>query len=204
MWDSSPRGWVLFHHTSILKHIRPLSAGSRVAVLQVLPEVVGPIEFLAGVALAELVDLLQMTDSVIPVLICRLSRPSLTTAAHEFFTAVAANIDLPRVSCTIVESPIIAVERGARPAVPADVEAILMTLCFVFVFKPVTAEVALILFLGFVGAKFFLSLKLLRLLGTTVTHKEALESSHSRLAIVDFPRRRQRPAFANVALVRVS
>jgi hypothetical protein len=45
-----------------------------VTVLEMLSEVVGPVELLGGVALSELVHLLKMSDPLFPVLVSSVSR----------------------------------------------------------------------------------------------------------------------------------
>lgn len=70
----SPWGGVLLHQTSILQHVGPLAAGACVTVLEMLPKVVGPVELLGGVALSELVLLLQVSNALFPVLVGGVSR----------------------------------------------------------------------------------------------------------------------------------
>lgn len=72
--DPSPRGWVLIQHACVLKHVCPLSTGASVAVLEMLPEVVRPVELLGRVALTELVHLLQMPDALVPIQVSGMSR----------------------------------------------------------------------------------------------------------------------------------
>jgi hypothetical protein len=56
--DGLPRRRVLLQHAGVLEHVGPLAAGTGMAVLEVLAEVIGAVELLARVALAELVHLL--------------------------------------------------------------------------------------------------------------------------------------------------
>jgi hypothetical protein len=65
----------------VLKHIGPLSAGACMTVLQVLAKVIGAVELLGLVALAEFVNCAQVLGSCIPV-----------RRIGKFVTAVPANI----------------------------------------------------------------------------------------------------------------
>jgi hypothetical protein len=56
--SSCGNGRFLLHHAGVLEHVGPLAAGAGMAVLEVLAEVVGPVELFAGVALAEFVHIL--------------------------------------------------------------------------------------------------------------------------------------------------
>lgn len=60
---------ILLQHACIFQHVRPLPARPRVAVLEVLPEVVRPEEFLAAVALPELVVRHEVLGPLVPVLV---------------------------------------------------------------------------------------------------------------------------------------
>lgn len=70
---SSPRRRVLLHQTGILQHVCPLAASACVTVLEMLAEVVGPVELLGRVALPELVHLLKVSDPLLPVLVSSVS-----------------------------------------------------------------------------------------------------------------------------------
>lgn len=62
------RHWRLFFfHTSILKDIGPLAAGTSMAVLEMLAEVVGAEEFLGIVAFAEFVHCGQVLEPTVPI-----------------------------------------------------------------------------------------------------------------------------------------
>ncbi len=63
--SSRRRRFVL--HARVLEHIRPLPTGTLVAVLQMLPEVIGTEELLRLVALAELVDMVQVFGADVPL-----------------------------------------------------------------------------------------------------------------------------------------
>lgn len=52
------RRWLLFHHACVFQHIGPFPASSRVAVLEVLTEVIRPVELLGAVTFSELVVIL--------------------------------------------------------------------------------------------------------------------------------------------------
>jgi hypothetical protein len=74
---------LLFLHASAFQYIGPFPAGPSVAVLQVLPEVVGAVELLRIVALAELVHARQVLEPPIPVYL---------GVIWEVFAAVPAHI----------------------------------------------------------------------------------------------------------------
>jgi len=111
-----PRCWVLFEHASILQHVGPLSTGARVAVLEMLSEVIRSEELFGRVALSELVHLLQMPNAFIPVLfrsvpgrITTVQGTSTRTTSRscKLITAVAAGVSFTRSVSRIVESPIV-------------------------------------------------------------------------------------------------
>lgn len=95
---------LLLNHTCCLKHICPLAARSCVTVLEMLPEMVSTEELLARVALPELVHLLQMAQSVVPVLLRRKACTASTTAACKLFAAVSARVSFTGAVCALVES----------------------------------------------------------------------------------------------------
>ena len=122
------------------------------AVFEVLAEVVGAVELLARVALSEFVDILEMSDPVLPVLVAD-ANPALNLARPgKLFPAVPTNIGLAWPCCAVVEGPLIPGQCRTGPAVPPDVEGILMPLGFVLVLEPVAAERALVLLLGLVDS----------------------------------------------------
>lgn len=53
-------------HARVLQHVRPLATGAGVTVLEVLAEVVGAEELLGFVALAELVDVVEVLRALVP------------------------------------------------------------------------------------------------------------------------------------------
>jgi len=73
-------------------------------MLQVLPEVISSEELLARVALAELVNFLQVSQSEVPVLLGGLPGASCNAAAGEFVAAETANISLAWTIGALVES----------------------------------------------------------------------------------------------------
>src|SRR6187402_1527123 len=60
----------LILHTRILKHVCPFPAGTCVAVLQMLSEMICSKELLGVITLSKFVHFLKMTYSHFPVLIC--------------------------------------------------------------------------------------------------------------------------------------
>ena len=76
----SPSGrgwwWLLLHHACIFQHVGPFSASARVAVLEVLAEMISPVELLGAIAFPELVVVLQMANTLIPILFCDVSQVS--------------------------------------------------------------------------------------------------------------------------------
>ncbi len=134
-------GRVLFHHTCILKHVCPFAAGTNVAVLEVLTEVIGAVELFARVALAELVVFLKMDDAFFPVPIG--DEPPILVARWagplELFSTVATRIRVPGSSRTVMESPLVACQRRARPAMSADMERVLMALHLIFILETIAA-----------------------------------------------------------------
>lgn len=75
----------------------------------------------------------------------------------------------------------VAGEGGARPGVAAEVERVLVTLCFIFVLKAVAAVGAFVLLFLFVRVEFFCGVEFLRLLGTAFADEDAL---HFRSTVV--------------------
>lgn len=145
------------------------------AVLQMLPEMVRPVELLRRIALPELVDVLEMPDALIPILLRRVSwRPAVLClpAAHELLPAIPARIRLARPVGALVERAVVAGQGGTGPAVAADMEGVLVPLGLVLVLEAISAKATLILFFSFVCAKLLRGFKLARLLGTAVAHEE--------------------------------
>lgn len=141
--DRLPGGGILIQHAGVLQHVGPLSAGSSVAVLEVLSEMVCAEELLAGVALPELVNLLQVADTLLPILVrsmtgCRCTRSPAVT--RELFPTVAASVGLARSVGTVVESTVVTVQSRATPAVSTYMETVLVTFRFILVLESVAAE----------------------------------------------------------------
>lgn len=111
------------------------------AVLEVLAEMIGSVELLARVALAEFVHILEMANTVVPVLF-------LFPAPGKLLTAVSTNIRLTEPCGAVMKRAFVRGQGRAGPAVTPDMERILMPLGFVLVLEPVAAECAAVLFLG--------------------------------------------------------
>lgn len=114
--DFSPWCRVLLKHACILQHIRPLAARSRMAVLEMLSEVVRSIELLARVALLELVRLLQVPHPLVPIL--RSNPPGQIGSdawarPWEIISTVATSIGLSRSAGRFVICAITASQSGA-------------------------------------------------------------------------------------------
>jgi hypothetical protein len=84
-----------------------------------LSEVVCSKEFLGRVALSEFVHLLKMPNTLIPVLVCRMSRRIIaaqgtrtkaTVRSWKLIAAVAAGVSFARPVCRIVKSLIVSGE----------------------------------------------------------------------------------------------
>lgn len=141
----------LVYHASVLEHVGPLATGTSVAVLQVLPEMIGPVEFLACVALPELVHILQVVDAQFPVRVgnessrgrCRVPR------ASELLATIPANVCVAGAGGAIVECPLVARQCRARPAMATDMQRVLVSFGLVLVLETVAAKRALVLFLRF-------------------------------------------------------
>lgn len=81
------------------------------AVFEMLPEVVCPEELLAGIALAELVHVLQMPDTVLPILLTSKDASRIASCTGKFFTAIATRISLTRPRAAVVECAIVSLKR---------------------------------------------------------------------------------------------
>lgn len=141
----------LVYHASVLEHVGPLATGTSVAVLQVLPEMISPVEFLACVALPELVHILQVVDAQFPVRVgnessrgrCRVPR------ASELLATIPANVCVAGTGGAIVECPLVARQCRARPAMATNMQRILVSFGLVLVLETVAAKRTLVLFLCF-------------------------------------------------------
>lgn len=131
------RYWLIFH-TTVLEHVSPLATGAGVAVFQVLAEVVCAEELLRLVALAELVDVVEVLGASLPA-----------RGIGEFFATIAADIRATT-GHGLVEGGLRACEGGARPGMVTQMKRVLVTLSFVLVLEPVRAVSAAILFLRLV------------------------------------------------------
>jgi hypothetical protein len=84
-----------------------------------LAEVIYLIELLASIALTELVDVLKMLDTFVPVLLYSVTDYSLAHSAsitRELFAAVATGVCLARVASALIEHLTVG-ESRARPAI---------------------------------------------------------------------------------------
>jgi hypothetical protein len=94
--DPSPGRRVFVDHAGCFQEVSPFAASARMAVLQMLSEVVCSKEFLGRVALPELVHFLEVLNALIPVLIR--DRPRTTARAvtrpGEILAAVSAGVGL--------------------------------------------------------------------------------------------------------------
>lgn len=108
---------ILVHEARILKHVCPFTAGSCVAMLQVLTEVIGAVKFLGRVAFPKLMHLLQVSNTFVPVLVGRALGKYTTTkstsarsnaCASKLVTAVAADVSLSGTVGRLMESSVVA------------------------------------------------------------------------------------------------
>lgn len=95
----SPPRWqrrIFLQHARIFQHVCPLAARARVAVLEVLAEVIGAEELLGAVAFPEFVMVLQMAYALVPVLLRGLA--AMAYRAHagalELLATVPARVGL--------------------------------------------------------------------------------------------------------------
>lgn len=119
------------------------------AVLEMLSKMVRSEELLAGITLAELVHLLQMAESVVPVVFCGLAVAAAATAARKLIPAIATSVSFAWPIATFVECLIIAcnMQGRARPAMPPNMQAVLMTFCLILVLEAISTKGAFILLL---------------------------------------------------------
>lgn len=99
------------HHTHIFQMIRPLAVGPSVAELEMLSKVVDSVEFLAAIALLEFVDVLEMPNTLLPILFGRRYRRRWvrrSPTAREIFTAEATAISLAGACRALVKGAVIA------------------------------------------------------------------------------------------------
>jgi hypothetical protein len=101
---------IYFYQARSLEHTRPLPTSTRVAVLEMLPKMVRPVELLDRVALAEPMHLLEVAQALLPVSIRRVPRasPVAGVAASEVLAAVSARVRLARTACALVERLLVA------------------------------------------------------------------------------------------------
>lgn len=148
-----PRHWEwLILHTCVLEHVRPLPARACVAVLEMLSEVVCTEKLLRVVALAEFVQIDQMLDPGLPValrwhfaLLPIAKNPH--SVPRELIATVAAGVGVFGRGWRDVKCIYVPRECGAGPGMAAQVERVLVPLCFVFVLEAVLAICAFVLLL---------------------------------------------------------
>lgn len=108
---------ILVHEARILEHVCPFTAGSRVAMLQVLAEVIGAIKLLGRVAFPKFMHLLQVSNTFVPVLVGRALGKYTTTegtrargnaCASKLVSAVAADVSLSGTVGRLMKSSVIA------------------------------------------------------------------------------------------------
>ena len=117
------------------------------AELQVLPEVVGPPEFLP-VAFAVLVYTRHVLDPALPVRGREVGK-LLATVAANVVGHVAHGHGFVRGRGR--ERRLVVRDGGARPRVAAEMYRVLMSLCLVFISEPVVTKLAVILLFACVG-----------------------------------------------------
>lgn len=121
-----------------------------------LPKVIGAIELLALVALAELMNVCQVFASCQPVGLRKIGKLFATIPTHvERGDRAGRVLRLNMAACVgrscraRVEGGFkVAFERCARPGVTAKVQRILVPLRFVLIFEPVVAVLTNVLFFG--------------------------------------------------------
>lgn len=96
---------ILIHEARILQHVGPLAAGTGMAVLEMLTEVVGAVKLLGRVAFSKLVHLLEVANTLVPVLVGRTFGEDSAAegasardqaATGKLVAAVAADVSLAR------------------------------------------------------------------------------------------------------------
>jgi len=103
-------------------------------VFQVLPEVIGTVEFFGLIALAELVNLAQMLGPGVPV-----------CGVDEFLSTVAAHVGRCGMGCRSMEGGLNSGQGCARPRVPSEVQRVLVSLGLVLVLEAIRTVLALVL-----------------------------------------------------------
>jgi len=108
-----------------------------VAVLEVLTEVICPEEFLGLVTLSELMNMVQMAGTSLPV----------WGVVWEFLPTVPAGIVGSRVGRRLMKRGLGPGQGGARPRVTTKVQGVLMPLRLILVLEAVRAVLTLVLLL---------------------------------------------------------
>jgi hypothetical protein len=111
-----------------------------------LSEVIRSEELFGRVALPEFVHLLQVLDTLIPVLVrgvlwrittVQSTRTRSAARPKKFETTVAAGVSFARSVGRIVEGPIVSGESRACPRMAAYVKRVLMAFCLVLILEAV-------------------------------------------------------------------
>ena len=112
------------------------------AMFQVLPKVIGAEELLRLVALAEFVDVIEVFPSSVPV-----------SGIGEFLSTVPAEVysRLYKAGRVVrwMKRGLDSSQSGARPAMPSEMQGVLMSLCLIFVLKTVRTVLTDVLLLEF-------------------------------------------------------
>lgn len=95
-----------------------------------------------------------MSDALIPILVrhvASVARRAHRTCPREFLAAISTSISLSRPCRRLVKGSIVTRESGTGPRVSTYVEGVLMSLCFILIFEPISTVIAFILFFCFVS-----------------------------------------------------
>lgn len=114
------------------------------AVLEVLPEMIGSIELLRRIAFSKFMHVGQVLDLLFPV----------ARSVGELFTTETTNIDchVSRIrDCRWMEGGLVRRDGCTRPRLFAKVEGVLVSFGLILVLEPVVAICTRILFLVFVS-----------------------------------------------------
>jgi hypothetical protein len=183
-------------HTSIFEHISPFATSTSMTMLQMLPEMIRPEKLLGMVAFPELMHLLQVSYSEIPVLLCCYShlgswRRRGDARTREIFATISTRICLIWTGWRCVECGRVTRKRSARPRMAAKMQRILVSFCFILVLETIGAICTFVLLFLLVDTRkcvssffnahnwedllqFFLRIKLLRFFRAAIAHKNSL------------------------------
>jgi len=135
------------------------------AVFQVLSEVIGAEEFFCLVALAKLVQVIEVLGPCLPI-----------SRVGELVAAVPAYVGDGWACRGGVECGLDAGEGSTGPRVSTQMQRILVPLGFIFVFEAIRAVRACVLLLELVDSQLILAVKLFGFLGAAFADKEALDA----------------------------